>query len=164
MRWETVPTNISDLEEYQLTDGDQVRVTVKYNAQQHTARINTNDSKRMFFIQQHAGILKSKTVFTNEYGVEIGKLSTDNFHNNIYTLDLQGKKYHIAYRHDSDNELVVYKKSVNDPIAKCGMQAENNKTYEDLSSKAFTNLSSLILGLCWYLFSPVTEHIPELAA
>jgi hypothetical protein len=70
MKWETLPTTVSNIIEYRLMDNNQQKLTLKYNTLQLSVRMYSNDTRRLFFLQQQPGILRSKTVFTNEYGVE----------------------------------------------------------------------------------------------
>lgn len=155
MRLEALPTNVSNIIEYRLLDNDQPKLKLKYNTLQHSVRIYANDTRRLFFLQQQPGFLRSKTVFTNEYGVEIGKLSADKWNGSHYVIELEGKKYHIGFRNHPAAELVVYSKNINQPLITCALHVDDARPSANFDSEDNDESSSLLLALCWYLFLPV---------
>jgi len=155
MRWEIIKTEQSGNTEYHLTDGTASKATLRYNAALHSFRIRANDTQRMFFVE-HTGFLRNKTVLKNEYGVIVGKLGTGAWYNNIYHVEIDGEKYHIAYRNNPLAELVVYKKSIHQPLVSCALDATALKPQVHLDTN--DEVSALLLGLCWYLFLPVAKE------
>jgi hypothetical protein len=141
MKWEPVSTNDSTTE-YELTDAGEVKAKLRYNASQHSIRIYCNDVKRLFFIE-HTGFLKSKTIFTNEYGVEVGKL-----HNNT-SVEYNGNKYN--YYFSSTNQLVAFNKKASHSLAECELKLRKGHDSDEVSA--------LLLGLHCYLFKPRVEMV-----
>lgn len=152
MRLEALPTNVSNILEYRLLDNDQPKLRLKYNTLQHSVRVYANDMHRLFFLQQQPGLLRSKTVFTNEYGVEVGRLSTDKWNGSHFVMELDGKKYHIGVR---SSKLVVYTKNIDQPLIICDLDTGKGLPFINVDPMDGDGASSLLLAVCWYLFLPV---------
>ncbi|UEG50823.1 hypothetical protein LK994_04955 [Ferruginibacter lapsinanis] len=165
MKWVLVNNHHSPLQEYHLMDEETCRVVIKYNPRQHSARITCGIHQRLFFIET-TGSLKQKTVFTNEYGLEIGSLTPDSFTGGNGLVTINEKKYNYSLNNNPLAELIIYDKDMSEPLVSCGLETSNSITKIALSNNTDSSDNScLLLGLCWYLFLPVVkENVAEYAA
>ena len=76
MKWVFVNQFSPSIKKYQLTEGDNIKLVLKYNPEQRSVRVSGEESHRLFFIDK-TGLWHNKTILKNEYGVEIGRLSYD---------------------------------------------------------------------------------------
>ena len=139
-------------------DDENCRVVIKYNPRQHSARVTCGIHQRLFFIET-TGSLIQKTIFTNEYGLEIGRLTQDSVVGNKGIVTINEKKYNYALKNNPLAELVIYDKNIADPLVSCGLESSNSITRIALSNNTESSDNScLLLGLCWYLFLPVAKE------
>jgi hypothetical protein len=89
--------------------------------------------------------------------LKIGKLSTDKWYSNHYTVELEGKKYHVAFRNNPLAELVVFRKNINEPLLTCGLVINSSEPSVNFNPEDNNEISSLLLALCWYIFLPVAK-------
>lgn len=166
MKWVLFNNKHAALHEYRLMDDEICKVIVKYSPQQHSARITCGTHQRLFFIET-SGSFKPKTVFKNEYGLEIGSLAQESLLGSKGTVIINEKKYHYTLKNDPLATLMIYDKNPDQPLVSCGLKTDynNNEAAIALSNntKGQDN-SCLLLGLCWYLFLPVAkENVVEYA-
>ena len=136
------------MQEYHLLDNDSTRATLKYNTHQQVARIRSEDNYGIFFIERTGGFI-NKTIFKNEYGQEIGKLSFDKRHSHAGPIELDGKKFHYSFQNNPFAELLIYQKDNSHPLISSRL-----KNADDQSSVVFTSVSNeeyacLLLSMCW---------------
>ncbi len=154
MNWEIISNERSSLLEYRLIDHNDCKVIIKYNPKHQSARISCGGHHRLFFLES-TGSLSGKTVFKNEYGMEIGNLIHDKFHPKEGSLVIDTQKYLYHLQNDQATELVIFKGNMNNKVAKCSIPTEQNSSQRSISTHAqAVNNNCYLLGLCWYLFLP----------
>ncbi len=151
MKWVYVNQPSVYIRKYQLTEGDNTKLIIKYNLDQQSVRISSEENHRLFFIDK-TGLWHNKTILKNEYGVEIGRLAIDKVHG-TGIIEIEGKKYFYTLQNNS--QLVVFEHSVSMPLAVCDMT--DAPSFGSLSANKYSNeeYACFLLGICWYLF-PLT--------
>ncbi len=138
MKWVMVKHASPSVQKYHLVEGVAKKAVLKYNLLQQSVRVSNDDTQRVFFLER-TGFWNNKTIFKNEYGLEIGKMSFEKgFHSGAIEVD--GNKYHYVIQ---ESQLVIYN-DLSQPILTCDLSAAGYKPDQDLSS--------LVLGLCWYFY------------
>jgi hypothetical protein len=158
MKWVFVNQSSAYIKKYQLTEGESTRLILKYNLEQQSVRISSEDNHRLFFINK-TGLWHNKTVLKNEYGVEIGRLSFDKMH---YTgvIEIEGKKYHYTFENNSQKQLVIFEHTVTTPLVVCDLSSAPSFTSLSPDKYSSEEYTCFLLGLCWYLFPlSSTEHL-----
>jgi len=93
------------------------------------------------------GLLKTKSVLKNEYGIRIGSLNYDNFSDTHGLVDIENIKYRFIVKNGEVPELNIYKGSRRNLVYNCQL------VFDDTSSKIKgTQTASLIIAVSWYLF------------
>lgn len=147
MKWVMVKHASPSVQKYHLLEGVSKKAVLKYNLLQQSVRVSNDDTQRVFFLER-SGFWNNKTIFKNEYGLEIGKMSFEKgFH--AGAIEVDGNKYH--YVTDDNQQLVIYD-DLSHPILTCDLSAAGYKPDQDLSS--------LLLGLCWYVYPSSGVHEP----
>jgi len=145
MKWETVTSTIG-YPVYALWNNGRKLLTLVLNPASNVARVEYADEKRVLQFRKE-GFLKNKTVLCNEYGIRIGRTGSEKKEQFI-ALDNE----RFFYSDASDEQAVtIYKNSKDQPLAVCEL---NTTSSEDTRR-------SLLMTLCWYLFQPVKERVPE---
>jgi hypothetical protein len=160
MKWEVISNERSSLQEYRLIENNDCKVVIKYNPRHQSARITSGDHHGLFFFES-AGSLSGKTIFKNEYGMEIGNLVHDKFHPKEGSLMIDTKKYLYQLHSNPVPEMIIYENNLQKKVASCSLPTNKTNTQNILSGnrQAIDN-NCYLLGLCWYLFLPsVKENI-----
>ena len=157
MKWQLVNSSSSTLQEFHLMENNECKVILKYNPLHHSARITCGKFHKLVYVET-LGSLKLKTVFKNEYGLEIGSLQQDKWHNKG-TVIIDSQKYNYHLQNNPLAEMTIYSNDPAMPLVSCGIKSANNNTEICLShnTNGIDN-SFLLLGLCWYLFLPVAKE------
>lgn len=152
MKWETVTSSIGQTV-YTLWNNGRKLSTLVFNASSNAARIEYANERRVILIRDE-GFRKNKTVLRNEYGIRIGHTGSE--HNENYIV-LNDERYFYAVDGQNKPALTIYKESIDQPLAVCELNIQ-----EGVLSKAGTKIGiaqktmySLLIGICWHLFSPV---------
>lgn len=141
MKWVMVKHASPSVQKYHLFEGVAQKAVLKYNLLQQSVRVSNDDTQRVFFLER-SGFWNNKTIFKNEYGLEIGKMSFEKgFH--AGAIEVDSNKYHYVIEDNPTQQVVIYDELSN-PVLTCDLSAAGYKPEQDLSS--------LLLGLCWYLF------------
>jgi hypothetical protein len=155
MKWETVTSSIGQTV-YALWDNGKKLSTLVYNPASSAARIEYADERRVFLIREE-GFRKNKTVLRTEYGIRIGHAGSENNENYIMLND---ERYFYTLAPHGDPSVTIYKDSKDRPLAVCNLQLK-----DDLLAKAGAKMPvqkkaffSLMVGLCWCLFTPGNNH------
>lgn len=157
MNWETVTSGLGH-KVYALWNNGRKLLTLAFQQGSNFVRIEYGGEKRAFNIR-YEGILKNKLVMRNEYGVRIGQI----VENNESLIALNDEKLHYAITNDGSPKVILYKESIDSPLAVCDLQLENDTSILP-SVKPTATQHSLLLVLCWYLYHPVTKAaVPEYA-
>jgi len=152
MNWETVTSGIGQ-KVYTLWNDGRKLLTMGFQSSSNFVKIEAEGEKRAFTIR-YEGFLKNKMVMRNEYGVRIGQVSSENKENMIAFND---EKLYYTITNDQEPRVIVYKESADKPLAVCALKLDNDKSVIP-SVKASATQHSLLLALCWYLFSPVSRE------
>jgi hypothetical protein len=149
MNWETVASGIGQ-KVYALWNDGRKLLTLAFNSSSNFAKIESGGEKRSFSIR-YEGFLKNKMVMRNEYGIRIGQVSTEE---NLIAFNDEKLNYTIT--DSKEPKLIIYKESVDSPLAVCELNLDNDKAILPSVKPAATQ-QSLLLALCWYLYSPVAH-------
>ncbi len=157
MNWEVISNERSSLMEYRLIDHNNCVEVIKYNPLHRSARLTTGNHHRLFFLES-AGSLSGKTIFKNEYGMEIGNLVHDKFHPKEGSVLIDTKRYHYQIQTTSVTELIIFENDPAQPIASCGLPEGTTAIQSQLSANTqVIDNNCFLLGLCWYLFLPLVN-------
>jgi hypothetical protein len=156
MRWVLVNNKNAALQEYHLMDNDECKVVLKYNPRHQSSRISSGSHQRLFF-NESTGSLTGKTIFKNEYGIEIGSFVTEKWNNMEGIVTIEQKKYRYHLQNNPQIELLIYDSNLQSPLASCKPNPDNGNTQIALVNTGINN-SCLLLGLCWYLSLPVAKE------
>lgn len=136
--------NISGQQDYILKEDDKTVLKLRYKNDLHTARVETETERRVLMIEDE-GLLRTKLVLKNEYGVRIGSLSYDNFSDNQGSIEIESTKFRFFIQHNPQRELHIYKGSRRNKIYNC--------QFEDMSeNKMQKQPPAFTIALSWYLF------------
>jgi hypothetical protein len=160
MKWVYVNQPSAYIRKYELTEGDDTKLVIKYNLEQQSVRLSSEEIHRLFFIDK-TGLWHNKTILKNEYGVEIGRLSMEKVHG-TGIIEMEGKKYYYTLQNNS--QLVIFEHSVSMPLAVCDMTAA--PAFSSLAATKYSNeeYACFLLGICWYLFPLTAAEQLEYAA
>lgn len=158
MNWETVSSGLGQ-KVYALWNNGRKLATLAFQSDSSFARIEYGNEKRAFILR-YEGLFRNKMVMRNEYGVRLGQVNAESKENFI---DLNDERLFYTIEEGKEPKLIVYKESPDKPLAVCALRLENEKgTLSSVRPTATTY--SLLLALCWYMFSPVAkEQVPEFA-
>jgi len=160
MKWETVSSTIGH-SVYALWNNGKKLITLVFHSSSNAARIEYADEKRVFLIRDE-GFRKNKTVLRTEYGIRIGHAGVEN---NESFIVLNDKRYFYSLDNSREPAVTIYKVSIDQPLAICGLDVRSAGLLARTGAKRFLPekaLYSLLLGLCLYLFKP-SEKEPALS-
>lgn len=153
MRWENI-SSPSDNELYQLWNNDSKLLTLTVHPFSNTARVETEDEKRVFLIRKE-GFRRNKTVLRNEYGIKLGEFGTDEQGNFI---NMDEERFYYTADNGLNAKVNLYHNPGEQPFASCDVHIEANRYV--------ASQSSLLLALCWYMTHNAVskETLAEFAA
>jgi hypothetical protein len=158
MNWEVINNERSSLKEYRLIENNDCKLVIKYNPKHQSARISSGNHHRLFYLEP-AGSLSGKTIFKNEYGMEIGNLVHDKFQPEEGTVVIDTKQYQYQLQNNSSSELLIYENDTRIPVASCSIPSGKSLLQNIFSPGDQTvDNNCYLLGLCWYLYLPTTEN------
>jgi len=123
MNWQTVTSGIG-YKAYALWNNGHKLLTLGFQSSSNFVKIESEGEKRAFTIR-YEGFLKTKMVMRNEYGVRIGHVSTENKENLIAFND---EKFYYTITNDKEPQVIIYKESLENPIAVCALKLHNDKS------------------------------------
>jgi len=133
-------------QDYLLKEDDKTVLKLRYKNDLHIARVETEQERRVLIIEDE-GLLRTKLVLKNEYGIRIGSLNYDNFSVTHGTVDIENTKFRFYVNDQASTELHIYKGSRKNLIYSCQL------SFEDVKAKDIKQpLASLIISVSWYLF------------
>src|SRR5215207_7231173 len=100
--------NNSGQQDYILKEDEKIVLKLLYKKELHTARVETETEKRVLIIEDE-GLLKTRLILKNEYGVRIGSLSYDNFSDTHGSVEIENTRYRFIVEHSSTSVLNIYK-------------------------------------------------------
>ena len=140
-------------QDFILKEESKAVLKFRYKNDLHIARLETENEKRVLQIDDE-GLLKTKLVLKNEYGVRIGSLNYDNFSDTHGTVDIENTKYRFDIQQGEKPQLDIYKGSRRNHVYSCQLAFDNN------SKEARRRSSSLIMAVSWYLFLKNSMAMP----
>lgn len=153
--------HIPGQEHYLLKEDNQTVLKLQYKQDLHTARIETENERRVLIIDDE-GLLKTKLILKNEYGVRIGQLTFDNFSDNQGSVEIEETHFRFSLQRTPTPELYIYKNTRKDLVYNCLLSFEeknNNPVTSENNHRFFkTQSSALIIAISWYLFLKNTVH------
>lgn len=133
-------------QDYLLKEDGKTVLKLRYKKDVHTARVETEKERRVLIIDDE-GLLKTKSVLKNEYGIRIGSLNYDNFSDTHGLVDIEKIKYRFIVKKGEVTELNIYKGSRRNLVYNCQL------LFDDTSSRIKgSQTASLIIAVSWYLF------------
>jgi len=138
--------NIQGQQDYLLQEENKTVLKLRYKEESHAIRMETAKERRVLLIEDE-GLLKSKFVLKNEYGVRLGSLSYLNFSDTQGSVDIENAKFRFTYQNSETPEINIYKGSRRDLIYNCRL------LFDDIRSKQVKwQSASVIIAVSWYLF------------
>lgn len=157
MKWTLVRKLNASLQEYHLMDDmDVCQAVLKYNPLHRSARLSCRNFQRLFFLDS-AGALTHKTIFRNEYGMEVGSLSNDKWSSHEGSIRIDTQKYHYRLPDSATGNWAIYDTDPRSPLVCCGFQSGDNMQFSFASDLKDIEDRFLLLGLCWYLYLPAAK-------
>jgi hypothetical protein len=151
----TLQKSTNDYAEYRFTETGVNDTVIKYNGNHHSVRLHSQAEHGFFYVEQQHGILKSKMVFKNAYGTEVGKMLIDHG-THCYTLRLDGFDY-ICCLDNNEKEINITQHQHKKIINSCSLElAELNTLFAGKHLNEET--ASLILAGCWSLNVAIQEE------
>jgi len=138
--------NIAGQQDYLLKEDNKTVLKLRYKQELHTARVETENERRVLIIEDE-GLLRTKLILKNEYGIRIGSLTYDNFSDTHGSVEIENSRYRFIVQHGSTPELNIYKGSRRNLIYSCQLSYDDNNSKETKSQSA-----SFIIAVSWYLF------------
>src|SRR5258705_6194190 len=136
--------NVSGQQDYLLKEDNKTVLKLRYKKDLHSARIETESERRVLIIDDE-GLLRTRLILKNEYGIRIGSLVYDNFSDVHGSVEIENTRYRFFVQNGS--ELQIYKGSRRNLIYSCQLSFD-----DDSSKEPRSQLSSLIISVSWYLF------------
>src|SRR4030095_1668078 len=152
MKWTSVSTK-SRQEIYELWDAEEKLLTLTFHADSGSVRITADNEKRVFLVGRE-GLLRSRTVLRNEYGIRMAQLNYENPDDSIGTIDFDNEKFAYSIQKHFFSELTIYKNG--EFLIRCELPPVHKESYHQ-------DHDFLILTLCWYIFSLVKKNAEEYA-
>ena len=158
MKWTLTSNATSTVRVFNLMEANAVKEVLRYNPLQQSARITCMGKQRLFFIEQ-AGFGNNRYIFRNEYGFAVGKLFIESLSTEGGSIEIEEKKFHYRLHTTPSRELVIYEHDRVQPLLTCSFINEKNPgPLSPANNNAVHEYASFLLGLCWYLFSPVQNE------
>ena len=141
-------------QDYILKEESKAVLKFRYKNDLHIARLETENERRVLQIDDE-GLLKTKLVLKNEYGVRIGSLYYDNFSGSHGSVDIENSRFRFDVQQGEKPQLDIYKGSRRNHVYSCLLAFDNR------SKEIPQRLSSLIMAVSWYLFLKNTRALPS---
>lgn len=138
--------NTAGQQDYLLKEDDRTVLKLLYKKDQHIARVETEKERRVLIIDDE-GLLKTRLVLKNEYGVRIGSLSYDNFSDTHGSVEIENARYRFIVQYGSTSTLNIYQGTRRNLIYSCQLSYDDNNSKETKLQSA-----SFIIAVSWYLF------------
>jgi len=119
--------------------------------------MTSGNHHRLFFFES-TGSLSAKTIFKNEYGMEIGSLVHDKPQPMEGSIVIDAKKFLYRIHGNPSPGIAIYERDAKTIITNCSLPRHENVSSDN--SQAIDN-SCYLLGLCWYLFLPVLNETEQ---
>jgi len=138
--------HIPGQQDYLLKEDGTTVLKLQYKQDRHTARIETGNEKRVLMIENE-GLLRTRLILKNEYGIRIGSMTFDNFSDTHGSVEIENTKYRFFMTNKPDPELNIYKgSSRRNLIYSCQL------SFDDNSKGIRSQPTPFIIAVSWYLF------------
>jgi len=160
MKWIKVNTGDSG-EGYELWADDRKLAGISFSKQTLIARVVSNIGKRLFFFEKK-GILSSKALMKNEYGITMGVAEQERSGSKKGYMEFDGKRYCYILNENESGDLKLYDEEMKQSLLSCSFNSVSNG-FAKTRSLMNTKFPFLLLVLCWYTFEPHTVARAEWA-
>lgn len=146
-------------QQFVLFNGEQKLLSLIYNIPLQTARLESNNTKRVLMVYNEGRRLP-KTVFKNEYGFDIGILEHTQ-ENGYGKIDLYGNKYFYQFSIKDFCTMHLYNAPGEQPLMTITFETPIVEFYSSLQQQELANhlLYCVLLSTCWYLQLPETANV-----
>ena len=148
MKWILISPRQSTIREYQLMDENTSKVIAKINPLHKSVRINCDNQHRLFFVEEESSFA-GKYIYLNEYGMEVGNMTTDKQVKTDGIIILNEKKYFYHQQNNPLPGLIIYVNGKLQPLFDCGLQPYSTGTNLTGKENEIDN-KCLLLCLCWF--------------
>ena len=114
---------------------------------------------RRKFIIEKKGLLRTRNILRNEYGIKMGQVIFEKAHNQEGTIEIEDHHLQYAIYNKPVTELVIYKTSKDEPLFVCGLINNTEPTFGFQKNLPDAEYAALLLVLCWFVFTPVSKEI-----
>jgi len=136
---------IAGQQDYLLKEDNNTVLKLRYKQDMHIARVETEKERRVLIIEDE-GLLRTKLILKNEYGIRIGSMTYDNFSHTNGSVEIESTRYRFFIVNGSVPELHIYKGSRRNLIYSCQL------SFDDNSKEIKSQPASFIIAVSWYLF------------
>jgi hypothetical protein len=144
--------HLAGQEVYYLKEDGQTVLRFRLRQELHIVRLETAHEQRVLMIENE-GLIRTKLVLKNEYGIRIGHLAYDNFSNSHGSMEIEGASFRFSFQQEPQPELNIYRGSRSGLVYSCKISVEENGLRNTTS-----RISKFIIAVCWYLF---LKNLPE---
>lgn len=156
MKWILTSSKQATIREYQLMDENSSKVVAKINPLHKSVRISCDNQHRLFFVEQVSSFA-GKYIYNNEYGMEVGCMTTDKLFKSDGIILLDETKYFYRQQNNSLPGLLIYERGKFQPLFDCSLQP--NSPSADIAGEVNEiDVKCLLLGLCWFANLKATKE------
>jgi hypothetical protein len=143
-----------DYEDYVLKENEHTILKLRYKSKSNTARIETEIDQRIFIIEDE-GLLKTRLVFKNEYGVSMGRLFFDGWSENHGVVETIDTRFRFVIRSGPAAGIMLYRNSRRNLVYSCNLSfepLEHSTTTGTQNINLIKNrIAPFIISLSWYM-------------
>ena len=156
MKWVLISNQQAIIREYQLMDENSCMVVAKINPLHKSVRISCYNQHRLFFVEQ-VSPFSGKYIYTNEYGMEIGSMTSDKQHNTEGTIVIDSTTYFYRQQSNPLPGLLIYERGKFQPLFDCILEPSGTGVSMAGKINEIDN-KCLLLGLCWFANLKTTKE------
>lgn len=156
----------TDYEDFLFKEDEKTVLKLRLNYHLQTVRIETESEKRVFIIEDE-GLLRTRLVLKNEYGVRMGQMIFDSRNELNGKVEIESSHFKFSIPKGSSGALSIYDYSGRKLIYNCNLSfdpGEKKPETREAHQTALKNSPTFILALSWYLFQQsIKQKEPELS-
>lgn len=145
----------SDHQDFIFKEDEKTVLKLRFNTQLSTARIETENKKRVFIIEDE-GLVRTRLVLKNEYGVRIGYLVFDGWDERKGVVQIESTHFRFALTKNPSHELRIYSYTGKKLIYSCSLSFEPRYNFTLSGNHYQSDLKeyppSFVLAVSWYVF------------
>ncbi len=140
-----------------LWKGDVQVLTIVYDLSLHTARLESQQIRRVFMIYEE-GKRQAKTVFKNEYGFDIGVIDRSLNNGEYGFIQIYNSFYYYNLSSHAKGVLSISQSPGTETLLNIAIETSSSGIVP-VSSLPVTNahFNCILLGISWYLQLEVTD-------